>query len=245
MTENQTHASGAEMQEPTKPNMVRVIIRFLLYMLLSPILLFLSAGTLNWPMAWLYVGLLLASIIGSRLISLLRHPDLLRERAETSECAGAPSWDRLLVPLVAFLAPILILVVAGLDHRFGWSVDLTPVVQYVAAFMVFLGYGVSVWAMAVNRFFSAVARIQEDRGQTVVTSGPYRIVRHPSYGGGVLAGLAFPFMLNTLWALVPSIIGFVPLIIRTIFEDRMLMSDLDGYVEYAKRVRYRLIPGIW
>jgi protein-S-isoprenylcysteine O-methyltransferase Ste14 len=225
--------------------MVRAIIGFALYMLLSPVLLFVSAGTMNWPIAWLYIGMMLAAIIGSRLISLWLHPDLLRERAQISSGEGAASWDRVLVPLVAFLGPIFIMVVAGLDHRFRWSPDFDSVVQYVAAFMIFLGYGVSVWAMAVNRFFSAVARIQKDRDHTVVTSGPYRIVRHPSYAGGILAGLAFPFMLNTLWALVPTIVFLVPLIIRTVFEDRMLMDDLDGYAEYAKRTRYRLIPGIW
>ena len=150
-----------------------------------------------------------------------------------------------MVPIVAILAPVIIMIVAGLDHRCGWPPDFTPVVQYVATFLIVLGYGVSVWAMGVNRFFSAVARIQKERGQVVVTSGPYRILRHPSYAGGLLAGLATPFMLNTLWALIPSIASMVVLIIRTVFEDRMLVDGLEGYADYAKRTRYRLIPGIW
>lgn len=232
-------------QDTRKPNMIQAIIGFTLYMLLSPILLFVSAGTSDWPMAWLYVILLLASIIGSRLISLWRHPDLLRERARVAGGEGSASWDRLLVPLLAFIAPVVILIVAGLDHRYHWPPDLSPAVQYAAACAVFIGYGASVWAMAVNRFFSAVARIQKDRGHTVITWGPYRIVRHPSYAGGVLAGLAVPFMLNTLWALVPSLLFLIPLIIRTAFEDRMLMSELDGYAQYAQRTRYRMFPGIW
>jgi protein-S-isoprenylcysteine O-methyltransferase Ste14 len=214
-------------------------------MLLSPILLFVSAGTLDWPMAWFYVILGYVSIIGSRIISLWRHPDLLRERASVADGEGAAGWDRILVPLVAILGPVIIAIVAGLDHRFNWSPDLPPIVPYIAAFLIVVGYGISVWAMAVNRFFSAVARIQRDRGHTVVTSGPYRIVRHPSYAGGVLASIAIPFMLNTLWALIPSLLSLIPLIVRTVHEDRMLIDDLDGYAEYAGRTRFRLFPGIW
>jgi protein-S-isoprenylcysteine O-methyltransferase Ste14 len=245
MSDINTQESKENRTNEGKPNMVRALIGFALYMLLSPTLLFVSAGTLDWPMAWFYVILGFVSIIGSRLISLRLHPDLLRERASVADGEGAAGWDRILVPLVAILAPVIIAVVAGLDHRFAWSTDLPPVVQYIAAFLIVIGYGVSVWAMAVNRFFSAVARIQRDRGHTVVTSGPYRIVRHPSYAGGVLASIAIPFMLNTLWALVPSLLSLIPLIVRTVHEDRMLINDLDGYAEYARKTRFRLFPGIW
>lgn len=238
-------ASNQAPVEGSKPNILLAVIGFTIYILLSPILLFASAGTLDWPMAWLYVALLLTSIIGSRLISLWRHPDLLRERAAIASGEGAAAWDKLLVPIMALVAPAIIVIVAGLDRRYGWPPDFAPVVQYVASFMIFLGYGVSVWAMAVNRFFSAVVRIQKDRGHVVVSTGPYRIVRHPSYAGGLLAGLALPFMLNTLWALIPTLAFLVPLIIRTAHEDRMLMNELEGYAEYAKVTRYRLIPGIW
>lgn len=228
-----------------EPNILRALIGFALYMLLSPTLLFVSAGTLDWPMAWVYVALGFTAIVVSRLISLRLHPDLLRERADVAGGEGAASWDRILVPLVAILAPVIIAIVAGLDHRYAWSVDLDPIFQYTAAFLVIVGYGVSVWAMTVNRFFSAVARIQKDRGHTVVTSGPYRIVRHPSYAGGLLASVAIPFLLNAYWALIPSLLSAIPLIVRTAHEDRMLIDGLDGYAEYARRTRYRLIPGIW
>lgn len=245
MNDNQQQKPDHVSENMDKPNILRALIMFALYMLLSPILLFVSAGTLDWPMAWLYVILGFAAIILSRLISLWRHPDLLRERANVADGEGAAGWDRILVPLVAFLGPIIIAIVAGLDHRLNWSIDLPPIAQYIALALVVVGYGVSVWAMAVNRFFSAVARIQTDRGQTVVTSGPYRIVRHPSYAGGVLASIAIPLMLNTLWALIPSLLSLIPLLIRTIHEDRMLINDLDGYAEYARRTRFRLLPGIW
>jgi len=245
MEKNETHTTDQDNSESSKPNILRAVIGFTIYILLSPVLLFTSAGTLDWPMAWLYIALLLVSIIGSRLISLWLHPDLLRERAKIGSGEGAAAWDKLLVPIMALLAPAIIVIVAGLDHRYGWPPDFAPVVQYMAAFMIFIGYGASVWAMSVNRFFSAVVRIQKDRGHVVVSTGPYRIVRHPSYAGGLLAGLALPFMLNTLWALVPTLAFLAPLIIRTAHEDRLLINELEGYAEYAKKTRHRLIPGIW
>jgi protein-S-isoprenylcysteine O-methyltransferase Ste14 len=99
--------------------------------------------------------------------------------------------------------------------------------------------------MIVNRFFSAVARIQADRGQVVVTTGPYRFVRHPSYAGGLLAALAIPLMLDALWTYIPTLVLCIPLVIRTAFEDRLLLEGLDGYTNYARNTRFRLIPGIW
>ncbi|MGD2253526.1 MAG: isoprenylcysteine carboxylmethyltransferase family protein [Anaerolineales bacterium] len=228
-----------------KPNLARAAIGFLVYMFFYPVLLFLSAWTLDWPMAWLYVALIFLSTIVSRLVSLLKHPDLLRERASHAQAEGTKTWDRILAPIAALYAPAAAMIVAGLDHRFGWSPDLAPSVQYLAAAMITFGYGVGVWAMAVNRFFSAVVRIQADRGHAVVTTGPYQIVRHPAYAGGLLSALAMPFMLNTLWALIPAVAMSVPLIIRTKLEDQALMQELDGYAAYASKTRFRLFPGIW
>jgi len=224
---------------------VRAIIGFVLYLFLVPAFLFLAAGTLRWPMAWVYVVLLLLSALGSRLIVLLRNPDTLRERARFTSCEGTQSWDRVLVPIVGLLGPMITLVVAGLDHRFEWSGGISRIWQYGAGLAVAGGYGVAVWAMVANRFFSAVARIQDDRGQTVVTSGPYSVVRHPSYAGAVLASLALPIMLDALWASIPALGMVAALVVRTSLEDRMLVEELDGYQEYAKRVPHRLVPGLW
>lgn len=99
--------------------------------------------------------------------------------------------------------------------------------------------------MIANRYFSASARIQTDREQTVVASGPYRMVRHPAYAGGVLAGVALPFMLATLWALIPAVLTAIGTILRTALEDRMLREGLPGYQTYAQQTRYRLLPQVW
>ena len=226
-------------------NLVRAVIGFTLYIFFVPALLFIAAGTLSWSMAWVYVGLLLASTLGSRLIVHKRNPDTLRERARFTSSEGTKPWDRFLVMIVGLFGPMLTMLVAGLDRRFGWSGNVTPVVQWLAALLVALGYGLAVWAMIVNPYFSAVVRIQDDRGQVVVKSGPYRFMRHPSYTGSILASLALPFMLETLWALVPGVVTSVAVIIRTGLEDRTLTNELAGYKDYTKETRYRLFPGLW
>jgi len=224
---------------------IRAVLGFALYLLLGPVLLFVAAGTAAWPMAWLYVALLLAATLGSRLMVLMRHPETLRERARFTSAEGTPAWDRLLVLIVGLVGPMVTMLVAGLDHRWGWSPSVPVVAQGLAALVVAGGYGVSVWAMVENAYFSSVARIQEDRGQEVVTSGPYRIVRHPSYAGTLLATLALPVMLEALWALVPALGMGAALVVRTALEDRMLRDDLEGYRDYAEQTRCRLIPGVW
>jgi protein-S-isoprenylcysteine O-methyltransferase Ste14 len=224
---------------------VRAVVGFALYILLVPALLFVAAGTTTWPMAWVYVALLLAATLGSRLMVLTRNPDTLRERAKFTSSEGTKPWDRVLVPIVGLLAPMVMMVVAGLDHRWGWSAVVPDAVQIVAAVVVAAGYGVSVWAMVENRYFSSVARVQEDRGQDVVTSGPYRIVRHPSYAGTLLASLALPLMLDAVWALIPAMAMVVALIVRTGLEDQMLREELDGYQLYAEQTPARLVPGVW
>jgi protein-S-isoprenylcysteine O-methyltransferase Ste14 len=117
--------------------------------------------------------------------------------------------------------------------------------RVVAGVVVAAGFAFSSWAMISNRFFSAVVRIQEERGHEVVTSGPYRFLRHPSYAGGAISSLALPLMLDALWGMVPSLINIAALVVRTALEDRTLLDSLPGYREYAARTRSRLIPGIW
>ena len=226
-------------------DIIRAVIGFTIYIFLAPSILFISAGTLKWPMAWVYVVLSLAATIGSRLIVLKRNPDTLVERARFTTSEGTKSWDRLLVAIVALLGPMAIVIVAGLDQRFGWSAIFPEQVQFLAVLALAAGYGLGVWAMVENRYFSAVARIQDDRGQVVVRTGPYRFVRHPAYAGALAVALAVPVMLDAAWALVPALVMMVAVIIRTGLEDRMLREGLDGYECYARQTQIRLIPGVW
>jgi protein-S-isoprenylcysteine O-methyltransferase Ste14 len=228
-----------------KKQIICGIIGFALYLLAAPALLLISAGTANWPVAWVYAVMLLVSSLVSRLIVLKRNPETLRERARFASAEGTKSWDRILVMIIGLFGPMATMIVAGLDHRWRWSAIVPEEVQYVAALIVTGGYGLAVWAMVENPYFSAVARIQTDRGQEVVTTGPYHVVRHPSYAGSVLAALALPLMLDTLWSLIPAAIIAVALAVRTALEDQMLRRELEGYERYAERTHYRLVPGVW
>jgi len=135
--------------------------------------------------------------------------------------------------------------VAGLDQRFHWS-DHIPLVGVVAGLaIVAIGVGFGIWPMLVNPFFSTAVRIQSDRGQQVITSGPYAIVRHPGYAGFVLALVASGMALNSLLSIIPAVIMVAVVARRTAIEDRMLQNELAGYPDYSAKVRFRLIPGVW
>jgi len=222
----------------------RLLIAAIIMMVLPAVILFGSSGCLNWDMAWVYVGLTTAFSLGSRIIMLWKTPDLIAERGQFSQKEGIKPWDKVLLPL-NIIGPTVMLIVAGLDKRFEWSPNLPLMLQITAFVITALGYSLSTWATLVNRFFSAVVRIQRDREQTVVTSGPYRLIRHPGYAGAVVNSLAIPLLLGSLWALVPAVLVNCLLIVRTALEDSTLQQELDGYRDYAGRVRYRLLPGVW
>jgi protein-S-isoprenylcysteine O-methyltransferase Ste14 len=224
---------------------VRVLVRFIAVVLLFPAILFLAAGTLKWAWAWLYYAMYVLSTVGSRLLMMRRHPDLALERARYREKEDAKPWDRVLMGVVALYGPLAAWVVAGLDHRYGWSPAIPPALRWVAAGIVALGMVFASWAIVANRFFAAVVRIQEDRGHEVVTDGPYHVVRHPGYAGGAWSWLVTPLMLGALWSYIPVLLTVAVLVVRTALEDRTLLDELAGYEEYARRTRYRLLPGIW
>jgi protein-S-isoprenylcysteine O-methyltransferase Ste14 len=135
--------------------------------------------------------------------------------------------------------------VAGLDARFGWSALLDVGWHWLGAGTFAGGLALISWAMMVNTYFSTVVRVQRERGQTVCRTGPYRYVRHPGYAGILLQSLGIPVLLGTWWALIPGIAAIGLMVIRTVFEDRLLRAELAGYQAYAQDVRFRLVPGIW
>lgn len=223
----------------------KMVVRFLIYVVLLPFVLFIAAGRLDWTMAWVYIGIHIAFTIISRLIVYRLNPDTLVERGRSMQAEDTAVGDRLMVVIVGLIGPLAIWTIAGLDDRFGWSPDLSFLTQGIALLGVVFGYALGTWAMVTNAFFSAVVRIQEDRDHRVVTSGPYRIIRHPAYAGGVVSSIAMPLMLGSFWALIPAGIALIFLVIRTKNEDKMLMEELPGYTDFAQQTRYRLVPGIW
>jgi protein-S-isoprenylcysteine O-methyltransferase Ste14 len=193
-------------------------------------------------MGWALVGLYALWVAATALVLMPNNPELYLERA-TRRVAGK-TWDTVILSFIG-LTTIVKHVVAGLDVRFGWTVPLPLPLQLVAIGIAAFGYALMTWALAVNAFFSKVVRIQEDRGQHVVTRGPYIFVRHPGYVGTILFELATPIMLGSLWALIPGLLGASLTVVRTALEDRTLHEELKGYEEYARHVPHRLLPGIW
>jgi protein-S-isoprenylcysteine O-methyltransferase Ste14 len=221
------------------------VIRFLVTTIFMLGVLFLSTGSLHWWEGWAYTGMTLLLLVLSRSLILLKNPDMVKERAEAGKKEDVKAWDKILVSLIAIYGPLVSWIIAGLDERFGWTPDLPDYIQFIALCVIFLGIMVSTWAMVVNRFFSSHVRIQTDRGHTVVSAGPYHVVRHPGYAGGIFAWIAMPVFFSSYWVAIPSIVVITLTIIRTTLEDRTLKEELPGYREYTERVRYRLMPGIW
>ena len=229
-----------------KPFRARFSIVFnfitLILLLLAP---FLAAGDWAWGPGWLYTGSMILYTLVSRVIAIRLHPGFVRERATASAMQDTKGWDKWIVPLVALWLPFLAVLIAGLDERFGWSTGLPGWVHWLGMALLVFGYSVGTWAMAVNAFFSSHVRIQKDRGQKVISSGPYAIVRHPAYITGALAMCGIPLLLDSLLAFPPIVLLCIGIIIRTALEDRTLHAELPGYREYAKKVRFRLVPGVW
>jgi protein-S-isoprenylcysteine O-methyltransferase Ste14 len=204
--------------------------------------LFGAAGTLQWEAGWIYAAILTTSVILPLYGPLQFDLGLIEERMARRK--DAEPWDRAFVALIGLFS-VVELAIPGLDHRFRWSCPAPAWVMWLGASGVVVGTAGLTWAMHTNRFFSAYVRIQRDRQHHVVSTGPYALVRHPGYSTWIFQGLSLPLLLGSYWAYVP--VGLISLvfIVRTRLEDEVLCEKLDGYREYARRVRYRLLPGIW
>ena len=208
------------------------------------LILFLAAGTLDWVWGWVLLCVFLAFLAAHPLILVSINPELLAERAKGIQDKGVKTWDK----WIATLAVGMMMagwIVAGLDIRHHWTGTI-PLVYHLGSLLgILLGHMLSLWAMASNSFFSEGVRIQEERGHTVATTGPYRYVRHPGYAGVLLSLLATPFLLGSPWALIPSMASVTLYVVRTSLEDKALIKELPGYKAYAQQTRYRLLPGLW
>jgi protein-S-isoprenylcysteine O-methyltransferase Ste14 len=221
--------------------MIRAIAVTVALFLLLGGCVFGAAGQLSWPMAWAVLGVYSVSKVATFAFV---DPELIRERAAPGP--GVDHSDVVLATLGYLGLYPATFVVAGLDAvRFGPAIPIPQAIQ-VMAFLVFVfGYGFAFWAVLCNPFFATFVRIQDDRGHSVISSGAYALVRHPGYAGALLAHLALPFALGSIWALAPAAVGTVCFVARTSREDRTLRDRLVGYREYQTRVRWLLLPGVW
>ena len=204
--------------------------------------LFWSAGRMDWWPAWAAIAVWIAWFAATDILLLRFNPRLMAERLSPPK--GAKAWDRTILSILR-LTQLARYILAGLDQRYGWTGGFPVAAQMAALTVCVLGYALLTWAMASNNFFSQIVRIQSDRGHAVVTDGPYRYVRHPAYVGMILFELAMSTLLASWGAIIAGGACAILLILRTALEDRALQAELTGYAEYARQVRYRLLPGIW
>jgi protein-S-isoprenylcysteine O-methyltransferase Ste14 len=222
----------------------RVVVLMLFFIVVVPMLPLLISWRWNWWEAWAYALVSMLGYVISRWLTARRNPDLLVERARFLQLPNAEPWDKILAPLVG-LGGGLIPLTAGLETRFGNPIPFPAISKTIALLAFLAGFSLGSYALVENRYFSGMVRAQTDRGQQVVSGGPYRWMRHPGYAGALLTYLATPFLLDSLWSFLPTVIISIALIIRTRLEDQFLQVKLPGYDEYTRRVRYRLLPGIW
>jgi protein-S-isoprenylcysteine O-methyltransferase Ste14 len=217
---------------------MNLAFRFFLFIALLVGILFGCAGRLDLPFFW---GWLAVPVIAALAALPRMDPDLLKERMHPGQGGTDRNLRFVAIPFwVAHLA------VAGLDvGRFYWSSDLPVTLQVVGLVIFAATYALAVWAISVNRFYSSVVRVQSDRGHVVVTTGPYRWIRHPGYAALLVGTPCGGLALGSWWSLVPLVPLLILILRRTIIEDRFLQQNLAGYSTYAQRVRCRLVPGLW
>jgi protein-S-isoprenylcysteine O-methyltransferase Ste14 len=221
----------------------KLLIRTLLTLLLLGGLLFISAGTYDWPGAWVFLALLSTMGVGGGLWLLQTDPELFMERMKPMFQRGQKGWDK---PLMGAILALWLLwfVVMGLDHRYGWS-SVPVSVQVLGFFLLLPMMVIVVYVLRENRFAAPVVRVQTERGHRVISTGPYAFVRHPMYASTLFYGLGVPLLLGALSGLIVACLLIALIAIRAVLEERTLAAELPGYADYATRVRYRLVPLVW
>lgn len=222
----------------TRQLLVKALRAYTSGVLLVGLTLFVPAGTTAWWQAWTFMGVIFVPMTVLFAWLLARDPVLLERRLKTRETRAPQSF----VSKLGGLSYLATFVLAGLDRRFGWS--LVPMVVVIAADVIVLaGYLHYARVLLENSFASRVVEVTQ--GQRVITTGPYAIVRHPMYATTLAMFLPSPVALGSWWAVIPALLFLPAIVVRILDEERLMLQELDGYAEYARRTRYRLVPGVW
>jgi protein-S-isoprenylcysteine O-methyltransferase Ste14 len=218
------------------------LIRSIIGPMVMALVFFLAAGSLDLTRAWFFFILFFTYSFTSSLVFYRLKPELMYHRNNWKK--DAKKWDRILMPIAVLTGFHLQYLVMGLDMRFGWTMfDPGMIIPGTVLFIVSIM--ISLWSMYKNTHFETTVRIQKDRDHRVVTDGPYGYVRHPGYIGGILFTFAAPLIIGSVFGLINAGLSTGLFVLRTWKEDNTLHGELPGYREYANRVRYRLLPGIW
>jgi len=234
---NQKEKDNAK--ENSRKNILKRLLQVTISVLVVAIILFTSAGRIDWIYAWTFIG---SSILIIIINAFLFPPELIAERGQKKE--NVEKWDKIISGFI--IIPWLgIYLVSGLDIRFEWSSEIPIWIHILGLFAFIFGNVLVSWAMTSNKYFSTAVRIQYERGHTVVDKGTYKYIRHPGYLGMIIYHLSTPLILGSFWALLPATLVVILFIVRTAFEDNTLKNKLEGYKDYVERVKHRLIPGVW
>jgi protein-S-isoprenylcysteine O-methyltransferase Ste14 len=233
-------------QNKQKDNIDKGAIKYIFMLFIQRIiaigLFFVAAGTFNDIRGNVNISLYLITSVIASVLMLLYHRETLSERGKKQK--NTKKWDKVILPIYVLLAYFGIYLIAGLGNRFHW--DRLPIECFYVGIILYLVSCIfTIWPVLENKHFEETSRIQNNRNQTVITSGPYRIIRHPGYSGITIWAIASYLMFGTLAVGIVSFVIIVIICIRTYMEDKMLKKELTGYLEYSKTVKYRLIPFIW
>ena len=216
-------------------------LSIMVFAIVFAVYILMYAHRLGWTLGWIYVGIFAAAWIINLICLGLWNPKLIERRMRLGK--GTKTWDKVWI-LLFTLAVIAIFVVVNIEKREG--VSSSPGAAWLLGFVIFFaGWTLVIWSMVVNPFFEKMVRIQAENEHRVIDTGPYAYVRHPGYVGFVACLISTPLLLSSAWAVMPVSITVLLLVIRTALEDRTLRYELSGYEEYANRVGFRLIPGVW
>ena len=213
------------------------------WLTVQSIVFFIAAGKINLTRAWIYIGLIFIFSIVGAIFYWKVIPELANKRGKKSP--GMKKWDIILVMSYFLCVLIPMPLIIGLDvGRYSWS-SLNIYFAVIGIILYILSFILVEWCLFSNKHFEGIVRIQKDRDHQVISSGPYKFVRHPGYVGMIIGGLAMPFIIGSVYGLIFNILPTILIIIRTYYEDLTLKNELDGYLEYTTKIKYRLIPFIW
>jgi protein-S-isoprenylcysteine O-methyltransferase Ste14 len=231
---------GTENEDLTR----RLLTQTAIWLAITGAVLFLSAGTLAWPEAWIYLAIWLAGGLTSGLTLARTNPEIIKERMRPPLQQDQKRWDRPFI-LAIFGGFFALYIVAGLDaKRFGWS-DMPVALEVAGAIAIVFAIYVFHIVMRENAYASTVVKVDAERGHKVISTGPYSWVRHPMYAGAVFFFLGTALLLGSWWAFALGLVLIAIVAVRAVNEEQMLAAELPGYADYAQRVRYRLVPGVW
>lgn len=229
------------------PSKKRLLVKLLTANIVSTIalggLMLLAAGTWNWPQLWTLLVEITVLNIGVHLWLLNTNPALLAERLGSPRQPDQTTWDKVFMVFAIVGTPIWF-AVPGLDHRWGWS-HVPLWVEVMGAVLVAVSLLSMIFVFRANSFAAPIVKVQAERGHSIADTGPYAYVRHPMYAGAIPFLIGMPLLLGSWYGLIGSAVTIVALGFRAVGEERLLTRELDGYPEYAARVRYRLVPGVW